>query len=182
MKILSKQRLLAADALVYYMKDSLLGLASGSALRQNLFIDNSGKKITFGEILSTIAKENQPFKAKYISKEIAPNLVCFLELSTKYSNWGDKTLSINIRYGTDYVSMRLRPDETGAEYKEYLKAANNCEKQFKLAFKSLKNEIAAFNKSKVEPVKIKVGGNSYFLTRRDSCTGAVFISLTVIPT
>ena len=182
MKILAKQRLLIADALTYYMKESLLDLANSSALKQNLFIDNSGKKITFGEILSTIAKENQPFKAKYISKEIAPNLVCFLELSTKYSNWGDKKLSVNMRYGTEYVDFKLQPDEASPEYKDYLKAARECEKQFKAAFKSLKNEVAAFNKSNIEPIKIKVSGNSSFLSRKDSCTGAVFISLTVIPT
>lgn len=181
MKILAKQRLLVADTLAYYMKESLLGLASSSALKQNLFVDNSNKKITFGEILLAIAKENQPFKAKYVSKEIAPNLVCFLELSTKYSNWGDKTLNVNIRYGTDYIDMRQQPDTNDPEYKKYIMAARQYERIFKIAFKSLKNEVSALNKSKVEPIKIKVSGNSSFISRKDSCTGAVFISLTVIP-
>lgn len=181
MKILAKQRLLVADALEYYMKKPLLDLAHINALKQNLFTDNNGKKITFGEILYTIAKENQPFKAKYVSKEIAPNLVCFLEISTKYDHWGDSILSINIRYGTSYVNMRQQPDENSPEYKKYIMAARQYENMFKIAFTSLKNEILMFNKSKVESVKIKVGGNNYFITRKDSCIGAVFISLTVIP-
>lgn len=181
MKILAKQRLLIADALDYYMKKPLLDLAHNNALKQNLFTDNNGKNITFGEILYTIAKENQPFKAKYVSKEIAPNLVCFLELSTKYSNWGDNTLSINIRYGTGYANIRQQPDENSPEFKKYIMAARQYEKMFKIAFTSLKREISKLNRNRVETVKIKVGGNNYFIERKDSCIGAVFISLTVIP-
>lgn len=181
MKILTKQRLLVADALQYYIKKPLLDLAHSNALKQNLFTDNNGKKITFGEILYTIAKENQPFKAKYVSKEIAPNLVCFLELSTKYSNWGDNTLSINIRYGTDYLNMRQQPDENSPEFNKYIMAAHQYEKMFRIAFTSLKKEISKLNRNKVESARIKVDGNNYFITRKDSCIGAVFISLTVIP-
>lgn len=163
------------------MKESLISLANANGLKQELFIDTANKKISFGEILSTIAKENQPFKVKYISKELMPNLVCFLELSTKYSNWGDNTLSINIRYGTDYIDIRQQPDTNDPEYKKYIMAARQYERIFQIAFKSLKNEVLMLNKSRVEPVKIKVSGNNSFISRKDSCTGAVFITITVMP-